>query len=432
MGWFSSACSLVSSAASSVASGIASVGSAVFNGAKEMAGRAIGWMAEKAEGFVDGVKKVWRAVKPYVAQIRLVLQSAAATMPIPWVKAALVGLDKGLAALTAFENSPIAKKINAAIKWSIDLAKRWQGEKKQTELEELLSESELNEARQHQENMRFAEREAVSPEHRHQMELAAAINDYEIAKADLAKVLDAEPENFEHYLRLRATQKLLNMADQKFRAAKSVDELSADDLFLVRIASDLIKANPELSSEAAARLDRVLTEKYGKKLTPFVFEELIASWAVRAKDLETQWGNTNRNYAKDSMLLKRLQHAQKIQSELSSEETTELTRLEVDVPASKQKLDRLATRQRDIERYCGAAEGFLQLLEKSEEQIEREDRSYLLEDGAQVGKLLVDCAESDKPFSLLSADDQSLIIGYANIFQQEAQDRMKKVLEVTL
>ncbi len=432
MGWFSSACSLVSRAASSVASGIASVGSAVFNGAKEMAGRAIGWMAEKAEGFVDGVKKVWSAVKPYVAQIRLVLQSAAAYMPIPWVKAALVGLDKGLAALTAFENSPIAKKINAAIKWSIDLAKRWQGEKKQTEQEELLSESELKEARQHQENMRFAEREAVSPEHRHQMELAAAINDYEIAKADLAKVLDAEPENFEHYLRLRATQKLLNMADQKFRAAQSVDELSADDLFLVRIASDLIKANPELSSEAAARLDRVLTEKYGKKLTPFVFEELIASWAVRAKDLEMQWGNTNRNYAKDSMLLKRLQHAQKIQSELSSEEMTELTRLEVDVPASKQKLDGLATRQRDIERYCGAAEGFLQLLEKSEEQIEREDRSYLLEDGAQVGKLLVDCAESDKPFSLLSADDQSLIIGYANIFQQEAQDRMKKVLEVTL
>ncbi len=433
MGWFSSACSWVSSAASSVVSGIASVGSAVFNGAREMAGKAIGWMAEKAEGFVDGVKKVWSAVKPYVEQIRMVLRTAAAAIPIPWVKAALIGLEKGLAALTAFENSPIAKKINAAIQWSIDLAKRWQAQKKKPEQEkDLLSEAELKEARQHQENMRFAEREVVSREQRHQMELAAAINDYEIAKADLTKVLDGEPENFEHYLRLRATQKLLNMADQKFRSAQSVDELSADDLFLVRIASDLIKANPELSSEAAARLDRVLTEKYGKKLTPFVFEELIASWAVRAKELETQWGSANRNYAKDSMLLKRLQLAQKIQSELSAEEATELTRLEVDVPASKQKLDGLATRQRDIERYSGAAEGFLQLLEKSEEQIEQEDRSYLLEDGAQVGKLLVDCAESDKPFKLLSEEDQSLIIGYSNIFHQEAKDRMEKVLEVAL
>lgn len=430
---FSSVASGIGSAVSSVASGIASVGSAVFNGAKEMAGRAIGWMAEKAEVFVDGVKKVWGAVKPYVQEIRGALRAAAAVVPIPWVKAALIGLEQGLGALTAFENSPIAKKINAAIQWSINLAKRWRsGRQIQEEREERLSDAELEEARRHQENMRFAEREVVSPEHRHELELAAAINDYEIAKADLGRALDAEPENFEHYLRLRATQKLLQMSDKKFRLAKSVDELSADDLFLVRIASDLVKPNPELSSEAAARLDRVLSEKYGKKLTPFVFEELIASWSVRAKELQEQWSVANRDYAKDTMLLKRLQLARNVQNELSAEEAEELTRLEASVPTSKTRLDGLATRQRDIERYVGAAEGFLQLLEKTEEQIEQEDRSYLIEDGAQVGKLLVECAESDKPFSSLSQDDQALIIDYSNIFQNEAKDRMQKVLEVTL
>lgn len=433
MGWFSSACSWVGSAVSSVASGIASVGSAVFNGAREMAGKAIGWMAEKAEGFVNGVKNVWQAVKPYVEHIRVALKAAAAAIPIPWIQAALIGLEKGLGALTAFENSPIAKKIDAAIKWSIDLAKRWQKSRQTQEIqEEHLSEAELEEARHHQENMRFAEREVVSPEHRHQMELAAAINDYEIAKADLVKVLNAEPENFEHYLRLRATQKLLSMADKKFRSAQSIDELSADDLFLVRIASDLIKANPELSSQAAARLDRVLSEKYGKNLTPFVFEEMIASWGVRAQDLGMQWNVANRSYAKDSMLLKRLQQALKIQHELSAEEAEELAMLEADVPASKQKLDDLATRQRDIQRYVGAAEGFLQLLEKTEEQIEQEDRTYLIEEGAQVGQLLVDCAENDKPFSTLNQREQALIIDYSNIFQQESEARMERILEVAL
>lgn len=433
MDWFSSACSWVGGAISSVASGVASVSSAVFNGAREMAGKAVGWMAEKAEGFVKDVKDVWNTVKPYVDKIRMGIKAAAAAVPIPWVKAALIGLDQALGALTAFENSPIAKKIDAAIKWSIELAKRWQNGRQTPEAqEEQLSEAELEEARRHQENMRFAEREVVSPEHRHQMELASAINDYEIAKADLSNVLIAAPENFEHYLRLRATQKLLNMADKKFRSAQSVDELSADDLFLVRIASDLIKVNPELSTEAAARLDRVLNEKYGKKLTPFVFEEMIAAWGVRAKKLEKQWEDANITYAKDSMLLKRLQLALKIQHELSAEETQELGKLEVDLPVSKQRLDELATQKRDIQRYVGAAEGFLQLLEKSEEQIDLEDRSYLIEEGTMVGQLLVDCAQNDKSFSELSQDDQALVIDYSNIFQQESEVRMEKVLEVAL
>ncbi len=392
-------------------------------------------MAEKAEGFVDGVKKVWQAVKPYVSMIREGLKMAAAAIPVPWIQAALIGLEKGLGALTAFENSPIAKKIDEAIKWSIGLAKRWQKGRKadvETEVDEHLSEVELKAAKRHQENLRFAEREVVSPEQRHHLELASAINDYEIARADLANAIDSSPENFEHYLRLRATQKLLNMADKKFRSAQSVDELSADDLFLVRIASDLIKASPELGNEAAARLDRVLTEKYGKKLTPFVFEEMIASWGGRAKELGVQWQEANRIHAKEKLLLKSLLLARDIQNELSVEEASQLENLQKEVPVGQQQLDALATKQRDIERYVGAAEGFLQLLEKTEEEIEREDRSYLLEDGVVVGKLLIDCAQNDRSFDMLSQDQQSLLTDYANVFGREAQSRMEIVLEMAV
>jgi hypothetical protein len=446
MGFFSSVCSFVGSAVSSVASAVSSVASTVsrgvsaaYNAAKDMAGKAVGWMAEKAEGFVDGVKKAWETVKPYVQQIRTVLKvAAAATKGIPWLSGALSALDKGLGALTAFENSPIAKKIQQAIDWAIKLAKRWHGnknedmkKKEEAQENENLNEDELEEAKRHQENLRFAEREVVSPDQRHQLELASVFNDFEIAKTDLANTIDSAPEDFEHYLRLRATQKLLTISEKKFRTAKTVDDISADDIFLVRIASDLIKINPELSNLAAQRLDRILTEKHGKKLLPFVFEEMIASWAKRAEVLSQQWTKNNQAYAKDSSLSKFLLGAKEIQSELSAEEEQQLAELGVSLPKQKVILDNLATTQRDLERYVGAAEGLLQVLEKTPEQIEAEDRSYLLEESAHIGKTLIDCAQSDKPFSKLDAEDQSLMTDYANIFKNESKARMKGLLEVT-
>jgi hypothetical protein len=396
-------------------------------------------MAEKAEHFVDDVKKAWQAVKPYVTAIRTTLRMAAKAAPVPWMKAALLALDQGLGALTAFENSPIAKKIDAAIQWAIKMAKRLHEQKKadvelvneQAAAEEL-SDEELKLAKQHQETFRFAERESLSSTARYQLELAAALNDFQIAQTELSKAIEASPTNFEHYLRLRATQKLLDMADKKFRSAATIDDLSADDLFLVRIASDLIKASPELSKEAAARLDRVLTERYGKKLAPFVFEEMIASWAKRAEVLAAQWTTDNRSLAKDSMLLKRLTLAHEIQGELSTEEAEQRDQLGREVPAKKAELDALAQRQFDLERYVGAAEGFLQVLEKTPEQLDKEGRDYVLEDGPRVGQILIDCAQHDTAFASLDADAQALVIDFANMFSTDSKDRMKDILEVTV
>ena len=435
MGFFNNVWSGVTSAASAVGSVISSTWSA----AKSAAGAAMEWMADKAEHFVDDVKKAWAAVKPYVTVIRTTLRAAAAVVPVPWVKAALLALDTGLGALTAFENSPIAKKVEAAIQWSIRMAKRLQEQRRAAEaskgeqtVAEELTDEELHLARQHQETFRFAERESVSAEMRHQLELAAAINDFEIAQAELTRTIDASPADFEHYLRLRATQKLLDMADRKFRLASTIDDLSADDLFLVRIAADLIKPSPELSREAAARLDRVLGELHGTKLAPFVFEEMIASWAKRADVLEVQWVADNRTHARDSMLLRRLVLAEEIQDELAPEEAAQLAQLRMDVPARKRELDALAQRQHDLERYVGAAEGFLQLLEKTPEQIEQEDRGYLLEDGPRVGEILIDCAQHDTAFASLDAGKQALVTDFANAFSTDSKNRMIKILEVTV
>ena len=439
MGWFSNACNFVSSAVSAVSNAVSSA----YETAKNVAGKVVGWMAEKAEVFVGGVKKAWKVVKPFVQHIRTVLLNVSKLAPYPWMRSALVMLEKGLGALTAFEKSPIAKKMDAAIKWAIKLAQRWQKNredivdknKQQDDMEQandLLTEEELVLAKQHQAELRFAEDEVIPQDQRHNLELASAINDFEIAKKELSMAIESEPTDFEHYLRLRATQKLLNMSDKKLHSALTVDDLSSDDLFLIRIASDLIKSNPELSKNAAERLDRILTRLYNKKLTPFVFEELIASWAKQAQSLGDEWAKANASYAKDKMLLNRLVLAKKIQEELSNEESSQLSILENSVPEQKQALDSLASQQRDVERYVGAAEGFLQLLEKTEEQIESDDRSYLLEDGQYIGKLLIECAEHNIPFSALEEGDQSLITDYANIFQQEAKDRMDGILEVAV
>jgi hypothetical protein len=420
----------VGSFVSSTASKIGRVASSAWETAKDVAGRAVGWMAEKAEKFVDDVKNTWQMVKPYVEHIRAGLRAAAGiTAEIPFLSGALLALDQVLGALTAFEKSPIAKKVDEAIKWAIKLAQRWKKAPEGKEENENLSEEELKTAKQHQENLRKAEREVESEAVRRQLELASVINDFEIAKTDLSKAIAAAPTDFEHYLRLRATQKLLTMADKTFRAAKSVADIDADDIFLVRIAADLIKANPELGKEASLRLDRLLQARCGKKLTPFVFEELIASWAMRGKELGKRWEEANRNFSKDKILLKRLTLAKDIQAELSEEEALELTNLEKTVPELKQKLDSLAQQQHDVERYTGAAEGFLQLLEKTPEQIEEEDREYLIEDGARVGEILIDCAQNDIPFSKLDSEQQCLVNDYANIFKRESQARTELLLE---
>jgi hypothetical protein len=70
------------------------------------------------------------------------------------------------------------------------------------------------------------------------------------------------------------------------------------------------------------------------------------------------------------------------------------------------------------------------VLEKSEKQIIAEVREYLLEDGVEVGQLLIECAAKNTPFEKLSPEQQSLIIDYSNIFQEESKSRMKSVLEV--
>jgi hypothetical protein len=374
-------------------------------------------------------------MKPYVEHFRSIVRIAATAAPMPWMQAALIAVDQGLGALFAFENSPVAKMVEKAIRWAIELARRIhthrEQEIKSEQEESSLSEAELHTAREHQANIYSAEEQLQSSGLAHEIALLTAINDFEIAKADISKTIKEGPSDFEHYLRLRATQKLLKMADKTFRTATDIRQISADDVFIVRVASDLAKASPELSNAAAIRLDSILQLRHNKKLTPFVFEEMIASWANRAEAEDQTWDKLNKELIKDKMLEKNLSVSKSIQGELSIDEEATLKHLANDIPAKQRTLNQIETKKMDIDRYVGASEGFLQLLEKDQQEIIEEGNDFLIDDSPIIGQLLMNCAEQNTPFSELSSEHQDLIRDYSNIFKQDSRKRMKEILTVS-
>lgn len=406
--------------------------SSLVSAAKTVVARTINFMADKAENLVGKVKDVWQKVKPHVQKVPAYLRTAAATAAASYPKAGQVmnAVATALDALLALENSPILKKIEKAISAAAQKARDLQQQIRDGKLA-WLSPEEYEAALNTRKTFRAAEKEedSLSARDREKLKVAAAINDFGIAKTDVKNAIEAGPSNFDHYLRLRATQKLLIEAEAKLMA-HGLDGLTDDDWFLVRIASDLIKTDPELKADAAERLDGILRQAHGKTLQSFVYEELIAAWKNQARALDLELEDAKARLAKSMIDLRRLQIAKRVQNELDAQEAAELAALEIQVPAQEKDWEAAAIRKRDIERYADAAEGFLQLLEKSPDQLEQEDRGYVIDEGEEVGRIIVEAAEKNVPFNSLSPDHQALITDFANIFHEEARQRMESVLGV--
>lgn len=434
MGWFSSICSsvgnfvssavsAVGSAVSSAASGIASVASKAWEKTKEVAANAVDWMAEKAETFVGSIKKVWQSVRPFIdSHIRPLVKAAAAVAPWPWLKGALLALDKGLAYVSAFDRSPLAKKIDEAIRWAIHAAKNL----KETWLKKPEEVEEANERKQ-----LFEEAIAQMPaEEAKSVQLAAMINDFVLVQTAIKNVFEKnEIRDFEHYLRLRATQKLLKYAEQTLNSAADIEQITEDDIFLLKAGAGLLASNPELSDADAIRLDDIIRKRYKKKLIPFVFEEMVMAWGQSLSEIEKQLKLKTAALSKNTVLLRRLEMAKKI-SEISSEEESVLNQMKIETSDIKSKVDELSAQTREKSNYIYAAEGFLQTLEKSQEELVAEGRDYLAEEGGQVGMLIIDCAQHGRKWETLSEEEQMLIIDYANIFKTESELRTRQLIEV--
>lgn len=100
-----------------------------------------------------------------------------------------------------------------------------------------------------------------------------------------------------------------------------------------------------------------------------------------------------------------------------------------DAASTSHQLSQKAEENRAMQSYVHAAEGFLQVLEKTAEQFEEEGRDYIVDDVATVGRLLIECAQNGKQWSELTGEEQSLITDYANIFAEDSKKRTQELVE---
>jgi hypothetical protein len=419
MGFWSCVCSFCSS----VASGVVSVAKGVWEGAKKIASKAIDWMADSAEKFVGAVKETWTMVKPFVRKISSLLLVAAAAAPWPWLAGAITVVHKGIEGLLALENSPVLKKIANAIKWTIRVAKKIK--------ETFLDPEGIEEAEEREKVFEEAEQQAQGEE-RSAIGLAKMINEYVKIRSIIKMLFENNPpQNFEHYLRLRAADKVLGEVEARFTSAQTMSDITADDRFMLEVASKLIRKTPELSDEDAIRLDEIVLERFDQKLIPFVFQEMIAAWEVDLKENQKTWDKLNKAVAKGIVSLRRLESLKKI-TELSAEDSEQYRNLQSSLPTTEKEADALEKQNRERQNYVYAAEGFLQILEKTPEELEAEGRGYLAEEGSKVGMIIIECAQNDKPWEELTEDEQSLVIDFANIYEEESKKRMERVLKVAV
>lgn len=410
MGWFRN---MVSRAVSTVSSVVSKV--------KEVAGKAIGFMAEKAEGFIGKVSQMWERIKPHISTGRKVLMMAAGMVTTPWLKGALMAIDRGLAWLEKLDKQPLVNKAQKAIQWVIEWCKN-------THQKQLENEA-LEEARRHAEALEAAERELEGSE-KEAVSAIAMINHYMIAKAEVDIAVKRDDlQDFEYFLRLRAVQKLLAFYEKRIEAVKEVSDIDNDMRFLLFAANALIKQDAEFSEVNTLRLDELTSRQFGKPIIPFIFEEMIIAWEKSRQILEEEWEAKNKTLAKERILHNRLVRAQKYE-ELEPAELIALNDLAITLPRDTAALESLSNDLLARRNYVNAAEGFLQMLEKDEQQLIREGKEYLLEQGAQVGSLLIDCSQNNRAWSSLLPEEQSLINDFANIFAADCQQRTQQGLLV--
>lgn len=422
MGWFSNLCSKVGNAVKETAKATVKAVGKGLAWAREKASQACDWIAEKGDKFIDDVKETYQKVKPFLQKVRPWMDAAAATVSLagfPWLGGAIAGTGKVLDILFTLENSPVAHKLEEALRGVIKLA--------QFIKQRHLTPEELKEAQQYQQAFANAEQMNLSEEEKRSFQLMQMLNNYAIIKVQLRDVLEMGVGDFQHYLRLRAVQKLLDEADHKLTTTANLEQINADDVFLINTAQQLLET-AELSENDTLKLNDITTERFGKALIPFVFEELILVWVQKQTELEKAWKECSQEVAKDKVLKNRLEVAKRV-SDLTAEEVKVYNELLPRLTGLETKLHRLDKERRSMKSYVYAAEGFMQILEKDEGLLQAEDKDYLIDDSAEIASIIMKVAQSNVDWDMLTPDEQSLITDYANIFEQEGKARAEHLAQ---
>lgn len=379
----------------------------LWQATKRIVSQAVGWLADKAEAFVGTVGRVWKGVKEkYVAPALAWAQERA---PWPWLKKAIDVFEE---IILRFQDSSFGRQLKAAIEWAIEAARDLRSR--------VLSASELSAARirkalfgEAMSHLSEAEFKAV--------QLAERINDYVLAQSTIAQVLDSNSvEGFEHYLRLRAAQKLLRMSEETLASAQSLESISDDDHFLLEITSELLEVNPQLSEADANRLDTLVQGKFGGRgLIPFVFQEMVIAWQQNVYSMIAEVNEKVSERQRAAIRLEDLNMNIELEMTLTENEKAELANLPATTHALSVSINELDTKRRELKFYVDSAEGFLQVLEGRVD-----DKEYISDRASEVGKIIIDCAQNGRQWQTLTESEQHLIEHFANIFSGEIEKRM--------
>jgi hypothetical protein len=323
------------------------------------------------------------------------------------------------------DKHPIAENLQKAVDWVIRMAREIKTK--------ILDDLEIKTAERNAQDIAEA-MSMVPEEERKALKASELVNNYLLVKTKVARAVNQNTvTDFEHYLRIRAAQKLLAGYEQIMDNLQSIDNVDPDLFFIIEVSAGLISEQPDLSESQTERLDLLTIKLFGKPLVPFVFEEMIIAWALDVDAIEQQWAVLNKELAKDKVMRRRLELSQDIEP-LTAEEQVYLTNLVISTDKDSQTLQSLDVAAREKRNYVYASEGFLQLLEKDEATLVEEDREYLAEEGAEVGKLLIECAQNGRAWTSLTPQERSLITDFANIFKADCKARGAafKEVEVTV
>ncbi|MFK0034073.1 hypothetical protein [Pseudomonas monteilii] len=402
-----------------------SAASSAINTVKKAAVATVNWLADKAETFVGNVKKVWKTVKPYISHVRVALTVLAQCSPWPIVTSMALALEKGLGFLENLDKHPMMEKLQKAIDWVIKTAREIR-DKVLNDIE--IAEAEAR-ARTFKEAMDKVPAAELAP-----IRVAELINAYLLTKAKILRVVENEQfKDFNHYLRVRAAQKLLKFYEKRMTSIETLSGMDADMLALMDISTSLLDENPTLTVEQTETLNELTTLHFGKPVVPFVFEEMTIAWNMELELLEEQWKQLNQSLARDKVLAKRMAMASRTEA-LTAEEQVVLNDLERNLGRDSERLDNLDISIREKRAYVYASEGFLQLLEKDEQQLIDDGQEYLADRSEEVGALIARCAQQDVKWGALSEDEQALLIDFGNIFEDDCRARTDsfKAVEVSL
>ena len=263
MSWFSDVWDWCCNAVSTVVDAVSTVVETVVDTAKSV----INLVADKVTKVWDSLKGAWGFIKKVV---KPVLNVVVNFIPFPIVRAAVEFVIKAIEILEKVLEHPLVQKINKAVEWCLNAAKKLR--------DKGLSEIERREALERRRLLNKASDNLVGyDKEQKSIYIAKIVNEFIILRNEINEYLEENATliDYDHYLRLRSAHKLLDITENKLSNQNlEVFDISEDDVFILEIGYQLIGINPEISDANLERLNRIVKDASGKTLLPFVFEDL--------------------------------------------------------------------------------------------------------------------------------------------------------------